>query len=105
MSRIQSTKSINLCEKKEVIHMKHYQIVQTDIDYYNKTPSGEWLDSHYQDEDTGEDFFVELRKASNEDLKDFIFRCDIIARENFDNPVWVQIVTYQEAEVWGYDTY
>lgn len=68
-------------------------------------PNGEWLDCEFVDEESGEVFFVELRKCNGEEEKDFIARCQEVADDNFDNAKFVRLVDNEEAEILGYDTY
>lgn len=74
-------------------------------DLFNITDAGEWLDAQFNDEESGEIFFVELRKEQDEDAEDFIARCQEIADDNFDNAVFLGLVDAESAETLGYDTY
>ena len=65
---------------------------------------GEWLDACFEDEETGEVFFVEIRKE-HDTAEEFVAACLEIAEENFDEPHFLQIVEQEEAEILGYDTY
>ena len=51
---------------------------------------------YFIDEATGEDFFVEA---------DTIKEARAIANENFEDPTFIRIVSYEEAEDLGFDTY
>ena len=66
---------------------------------------GDWLDVLFEDEETGERFFVELQKEDGEDIEDFIVRCQEIADENFSNAQYIELVDSWYAEDIGYDTY
>jgi hypothetical protein len=68
-------------------------------------PNGEWLDCEFIDKESGEMFFVELRKSEDETEKDFIARCQEVADDNFEKAKFVRLVGYGEAERLGYDTY
>lgn len=66
---------------------------------------GEWLDAKFYDRETGEIFFVELQKEDGEEMEDFIQKCQEVADENFDYPVFDELVDAETAEILGYDTY
>ena len=66
---------------------------------------GEWLDCEFEDLDSGERFFVELRVEADEDANDFAERCFDEAMCNFDEVEFVAIVPAEIAEAMGYDTY
>ena len=72
---------------------------------FEATPVGEWLDARFQDDECGEIFFVELRKQQGETMEEFLDRCREIANENFEAPVWIDLVDQEDAEILGYDTY
>lgn len=72
---------------------------------FETTPAGEWLDARFQDDECGEIFFVELRKEGGETMEEFVERCREIANENFEAPVWIDLVDQKDAETLGYDTY
>lgn len=63
-----------------------------------------YIDFLYHDEETGEQFFVEL-KQDNRSISDLRQQADDIAHDNFDEPVYEGIVDAEEAEIWGLDTY
>ena len=81
------------------------ELVAQDKAVWDNTPTGEWLDASFSDNESGEFFFVELRKASGEDMEDFIARCAEIAADNFDDPCYVRLYDSGCAEALGYDTY
>jgi len=66
---------------------------------------GDWLDVLFEDEETGERFFVELQKEDGEDIEDFIARCQEVADENFSDARYIELVDSWYAEGIGYDTY
>lgn len=66
---------------------------------------GDWLDVLFEDEETGERFFVELQKGDGEDIEDFIARCQEVADENFSDAQYIELVDSWYAEGIGYDTY
>ena len=68
-------------------------------------PNGEWLDCEFIDRESGEVFFVELRKCEGDEEEDFISRCQEVADENFNAAEFVRLVDPAEAEILGYDTY
>lgn len=69
------------------------------------TEIGEWLDAKFYDEESGEVFFVELKKEDGEEMEDFIAKCQEVADDNFDCAVFVELVDGETAETLGYDTY
>ena len=73
--------------------------------YFNEYPAGAWIDCEFIDNETGEVFFVELRKQKDETSTEFIKRCEEIAIDNFEEPEFVRLVDPEEAEMLGYDTY
>ena len=81
------------------------ELVAQDKAVWDNTPTGEWLDASFSDNESGEFFFVELRKQSGEDMEDFIARCAEIAADNFDDPCYVRLYDSGCAEALGYDTY
>ena len=72
---------------------------------WDTTKIGTWLDAKFQDEETGEIFFVELKKEDGEDIEDFIQRCQDTADENFADARFCCLCSGLEAEYLGYDTY
>ena len=72
---------------------------------WETTSSGEWLDAKFYDRESGEIFFVELKKEEGEEMEDFIAKCQEVADENFDYAVFDELVDEETAEVLGYDTY
>lgn len=72
---------------------------------WETTRVGEWLDAKFHDRESGETFFVEFRKEAEEDIEDFIQKCQAVADENFDYAVFKELVDEETAEMLGYDTY
>lgn len=72
---------------------------------WESTKVGEWLDVQFEDEETGETFFVELQKEEGEDIEDFITKCQEVADENFSDAHYLELISGEEAEILGYDTY
>lgn len=72
---------------------------------WNNTKVGEWLDVEFKDEETGEVFLVELKKEEGEDIEDFIAKCQEVADENFSDAHYLELISSEEAEILGYDTY
>ena len=72
---------------------------------WETTSAGEWLDAKFYDRESGEIFFVELKKEEGEEMEDFIAKCQEVADENFDYAVFDELVDEETAEVLGYDTY
>ena len=69
------------------------------------TEGGEWLDSNFVDEESGEVFFVELQREDGEEMEDFIAKCQEVADDNFDSAIFLGLVDGETAEMMGYDTY
>ena len=80
------------------------ELIAADRAIWNDTPIGEWLDACFYDNETGEFFFVEIRK-SQATMEEFIADCAEIANDNFDNANYVNLVSGEHAEILGYDTY
>lgn len=72
---------------------------------WRRTKVGEWLDAKFEDFETGEVFFVELKKQEGMTMEQFIFECHKIAAENFEDPTFETLVDADTAEKLGYDTY
>ena len=84
--------------------MKNIYTIQ-DEHIFDTTESGEWLDCLFEDCESGEQFFVELRNEFDEEIEDFVDRCFNEAMENFDEIEFVEIVPAEIAEMMGLDTY
>lgn len=69
------------------------------------TEVGEWLDSNFVDEESGEVFFVELQREDGEEMEDFIARCQEVADDYFNSAIFLGLVDGETAEMLGYDTY
>lgn len=63
-----------------------------------------YIDFLFEDEETGEQFFVELRADEGTDKELYEKACEI-AQENFEAPVFVDVYDAEDAEKLGYDTY
>ena len=63
-----------------------------------------YIDYLFEDEETGEQFFVELRADEGTDKELYEKACEI-AQENFEAPVFIDIYDAEDAEKLGYDTY
>jgi hypothetical protein len=72
---------------------------------FDTTDGGEWLDCLFEDCESGEQFFVELRKEFDEEIDDFVDRCFNNAMDYFDEIEFVEIVPAEIAEMMGLDTY
>lgn len=77
----------------------------TNTKIWAQTGVGEWLDAMYEDDETGEIFFVELRREEGETVEKFIEKCDAVAADYFDEPIFLGLVDSDSAEKLGYDTY
>lgn len=67
----------------------------------NKT----YIDYLFEDEDTGEMFFVEIEKTAGKSWTDCYNEAWDIALEYFENPIFVEKMSAELAETYGYDTY
>ena len=65
----------------------------------------EYLDYLFEDEESGELFFVEIVKDDSKTYNDCLKEAIKIAKENFDNPQFIKKVSPELAETYGYDTY
>lgn len=72
---------------------------------WETTKVGEWLDAKFYDKESGEIFFVELKKEDGEEMEDFIAKCQEVADENFDDARFLGLVDGETADILGYDTY
>ena len=63
-----------------------------------------YVDFHYMDLATGEEFLVEL-KADGKTIKELRGEANIIAEENFEAPSFKGVVSETQAEMMGLDTY
>ena len=77
----------------------------TNKQIWEQTKNNDWLDAMFHDNDSGEEFFVELKKEQDEDMEDFIAKCQEIADENFDDAEFLGLEDAETAELLGYDTY
>ena len=64
-----------------------------------------WLDFLFFDNETGEEFFVELDMNLFQNLQDAIDVAKAVADENFDKAVFQYTVCQSDAEIMGLDTY
>jgi len=64
-----------------------------------------YLDYLFEDEDSGELFFVEIVKTGSKSYTDCFNEAWDIALENFDTPKFIKKVAPEIAETYGYDTY
>ena len=69
------------------------------------TEVGEWLDAKFYDEECGEIFLVELKKEDGEEMEDFIAKCQEVADDNFECAKFITLLTDDDADYLGYDTY
>lgn len=60
----------------------------------------------FHDTESSVYFFVEFDVLKDHcDYTEYYRRAYEIATDSFDNPVFVDVVSQEEAEMWGYDTY
>ena len=72
---------------------------------WETTKVGKWLDAKFYDEESGEIFLVELKREDGEEMEDFIAKCQEVADDNFDDAVFVTLMSEADADCLGYDTY
>ena len=65
----------------------------------------EYIDYLFEDEETGELFFVEIVKDGSKSYTDCYKEAWAIAEENFDSPQFIEKVAPEIAETYGYDIY
>ena len=65
----------------------------------------EYLDYLFEDEESGELFFVEIVKDGSKTYNDCLKEAIKIAKENFDSPQFIKRMSPELAETYGYDTY
>jgi hypothetical protein len=85
--------------------MKGWYKLMCNETVWDITEVGEWLDAKFYDKETGEIFLVELKKEEGEEMEDFITKCQEIADDNFDYACFMYLLTDEEGEILGYDTY
>lgn len=78
---------------------KHYRTHKTAEEVEQNTEA-DWIDFWFVDDESGEEFFVEVR-----DTEHALADATEIARANFESPRWIETLTPEEAEWYGYDTY
>ena len=64
-----------------------------------------YIDYLFEDEESGERFFVEICKNEIMTDDECFARALNIANENFNDPTLICEVSPEEAETYGYDTY
>ena len=64
-----------------------------------------YIDYLFEDEESGELFFVEIVKDGSKSYTDCYEEAWTIAEENFDSPKFIEKVSPEVAETYGYDTY
>ena len=77
----------------------------TNEQVWANTKVGEWLDAKFYDKESGEIFLVEWKREEGEEMEDFIAKCQEVADENFDYAEFMYLLTDEEGEILGYDTY
>ena len=78
---------------------KHYRTHKT-AEEVEANEEAEWIDYWFEDEESGEEFFVEVRDTENAEKDAWA-----IARANFESPRLIDIIDTEEAEWMGLDTY
>lgn len=78
---------------------KHYRTHKT-AEEVEVNAEADWIDYLYTDEATGEDFLVEVRNTDTADDD-----AEEIAWANFESPRLIEIISPEEADWLGLDTY
>jgi hypothetical protein len=78
---------------------KHYRTHKT-AEEVKTNAEADWIDYLYTDDATGEDFLVEVRATDTADDD-----AEEIAWANFESPRLIEIISVEEAEWLGLDTY
>ena len=81
------------------------KVSKVEREYFATLPEGKWYDCLFCDEESGEQFFVELQKKKDETAIEFAERCLAVALDNFDDVTFCEMVDAYTAEQWGLDTY
>ena len=68
------------------------------------TNARKYIDFLFHDNATGEDFLVELQMDGSE-LEDLLAQAQEIADENFSDAEFQEVVSEEDAEMMGIDTY
>ena len=64
----------------------------------------QWIDFLFCDNDTGEEFLVEL-EMDGRTMDALLEEATLIAEDNFADPVFEEVVSAEDAEMMGLDTY
>ena len=64
-----------------------------------------YIDYLFEDQESCELFFVEIEKTENKSYTDCYDEAWKIARENFEDPEFLEEMSPELAETYGYDTY
>ena len=64
----------------------------------------QWVDFLFSDEETGEDFLVEL-EMDGSSMDDLLEEAQRIADDNFESAVFQEVVSPEDGEMMGLDTY
>ena len=64
-----------------------------------------YIDYLFEDKKSGEQFFVEICKTEDKSYTDCYLEAWSIAEENFEDPEFIERVSPEVAETYGYDTY
>jgi hypothetical protein len=64
----------------------------------------QWIDFLFNDEETGEDFLVEL-EMDGSSMDELLAEAQRIADDNFDSAVFQEVVSAEDGEMMGLDTY
>lgn len=64
----------------------------------------QWIDFLFSDEETGEDFLVEL-EMDGSSMDDLLEEAQRIADDNFESAVFQEVISAEDGEMMGLDTY
>ena len=69
------------------------------------TKQDKYIDYLFEDQDSGELFFVEIKKTTEKSYTTCYNEAWEIAKENFEEPELITKMSPELAETYGYDTY
>lgn len=67
--------------------------------------ANKYIDFLFRDNESGEEFFVEVRWTENDTWNDLVAMATRIAEENFGNTTLLDHMSPEQASYYGYDTY
>ena len=64
-----------------------------------------YIDFLFRDNESGEEFFVEVQWTENDTWNDLVAMATRIAEENFEDATLLDHMSPEQASYYGYDTY